>query len=164
MIRGKIQAKTMRRRDGRRECHPRNTRQGYASHGHAPLAKLKPRTRHTAAFLSALAMGLGQMYNRQWVKGILLLVLEISYLGVFHDLFNMGLWGIVTLGTKPFRDHSIQLLAEGIIALILIAFGLLCYALNVRDAYRVGAMRERGFVPGRLGDLPDGDDKGIRTC
>jgi arabinogalactan oligomer/maltooligosaccharide transport system permease protein len=105
------------------------------------------RTRHTAAFLSALAMGLGQMYNRQWVKGILLLVLEISYLGVFHDLFNMGLWGIVTLGTKPFRDHSIQLLAEGIIALILIAFGLLCYALNVRDAYRVGAMRERGLRP-----------------
>ena len=94
-------------------------------------------------------MGLGQMYNRQWIKGILLLVLEISYLGVFYDLFNMGLWGIVTLGTKPFRDHSIQLLAEGIIALILIAFGLLCYALNVRDGYRVGAMRERGIrLPG----------------
>lgn len=103
--------------------------------------------RHRAALLSALSMGLGQMYNRQWVKGILLFVLQLSYLGVFYDLFNMGLWGIVTLGTKPFRDHSIQLLAEGIIALILLAFGLFCYILCIRDAYRVGRMREQGLRP-----------------
>src|SRR5690606_41777875 len=103
--------------------------------------------RHRAALLSALSMGLGQMYNRQWVKGILLFVLQLSYLGVFYDLFNMGLWGIVTLGTKPFRAHSIQLLPEGITALILLASGLFGYILCSREAYRVGMMPEPRLRP-----------------
>lgn len=103
--------------------------------------------RHTAGLLSALSMGLGQLYNRQWYKGIFLLLLEFSYIGVFADLFNMGLWGIVTLGTVPFRDDSIQLLAKGIVALIVIAFGLFFYVLNIQDAVRVAKMRERGDRP-----------------
>jgi arabinogalactan oligomer/maltooligosaccharide transport system permease protein len=105
------------------------------------------RRRHTAALLSVFSMGLGQLANRQWIKGILFFVLQWSYVIVFMDIFNMGLWGIVTLGEKPFRDNSIMLMAEGLIAIFLILFGLLFYGLNIRDAYKVGALREEGIRP-----------------
>lgn len=103
--------------------------------------------RNTAALLSALSMGFGQMYNGQWIKGIFLLVLQLSYLFVFIDLFNLGLWGIVTLGEIPMLDHSIELMAQGIIAILVILFGLFFYGLNIRDAYKVGQMREEGIRP-----------------
>ena len=64
------------------------------------------------------------------------------YLVVFKDLFNMGLWGIVTLGVEVPRDNSIFLLAEGLVALIVIGFGLLFYYLNIRDAYKNGELRD----------------------
>ncbi|PTX65001.1 carbohydrate ABC transporter membrane protein 1 (CUT1 family) [Melghirimyces profundicolus] len=100
-----------------------------------------------AACLSVLSMGLGQLYNRQWAKGVFFLLIQFSYLGVFFDFLNIGLWGIVTLGTIPKLDHSILLLAQGIISLLIIALGLVFYFLNIRDAYKVGKIRERGEEP-----------------
>lgn len=97
--------------------------------------------------LSALSMGLRQMYNRQWVKGGLLLGLQIAYIVVFYPFFNIGLWGIATLGTIPQVDNSLDLMAEGIISILLILFGLGCYGFNIRDAYKVGKLRERGVKP-----------------
>ncbi|MFD1396990.1 ABC transporter permease subunit [Kroppenstedtia eburnea] len=106
--------------------------------------------RRRAAWLSVLVMGLGQMYNRQWWKGFSFLIAEIAFLIVSFDFLNIGLWGMVTLGTEPFLDHSILLLAQGIIAILLILFGLGFYALNIRDAWRVGGMRDRGEEPPTL--------------
>ena len=40
------------------------------------------------------------------------------------------------------RDKSIFLLAEGLVALIVIGFGLLFYYLNIRDAYKNGELRD----------------------
>lgn len=94
-----------------------------------------------AAFLS-LVPGLGQLYNRQWLKGALFLVLTIAFGFVFADLLNIGLWGIVTLGTEVPRDNSVFLLAQGILAVIVVAFGLAFYLFNIRDAYRVGKRRD----------------------
>ncbi|MBH8597438.1 MULTISPECIES: sugar ABC transporter permease [unclassified Thermoactinomyces] len=105
------------------------------------------RRSRVAAVLSALSMGLGQMYNRQWVKGGLLLGLQIAYIVVFYPFFNIGLWGIATLGTIPQVDNSLDLMAEGIISILLILFGLGCYGFNIRDAYKVGKLRERGVKP-----------------
>ena len=85
--------------------------------------KQKQRGRKAALF--SLIPGLGQFYNRQYAKGGLFLFFFGAYLLVFKDLFNMGLWGIVTLGTEVPRDNSIFLLAEGLIALIVIAFGII---------------------------------------
>ncbi|MEW5323383.1 ABC transporter permease subunit [Geobacillus thermoleovorans] len=100
--------------------------------------------RKIALFLSIIP-GLGQLYNRQWAKGILFLVFSVSFLIVFADLFNMGFWGIVTLGTEVQRDNSIFLLAEGIIAVIVAVFGLTFYYFNLRDAYKNGERRDRGI-------------------
>ena len=99
--------------------------------------------RKMATMLSIIP-GVGQMYNKQFVKGLIFLVLTGSFIVAFADLLNMGLWGIVTLGTEVPRDHSVFLLVEGILALIVIAFGLGIYAFNLYDAYQNGKKRDIG--------------------
>lgn len=94
------------------------------------------------ALLLSIIPGFGQFYHRQWLKGILFLLITASFFIAFKDLLNMGLWGIVTLGTEIPRDNSIFLLAEGLIALIVIFLGLIVYYLNLRDAYKTGVMRD----------------------
>ena len=94
------------------------------------------------AMLFSIIPGFGQLYNRQKIKGALFFFFFAMYLVVFKDLFNMGLWGIVTLGVEVPRDNSIFLLAEGLVALIVIGFGLLFYYLNIRDAYKNGELRD----------------------
>ncbi|PAF23203.1 sugar ABC transporter permease [Terribacillus saccharophilus] len=94
------------------------------------------------ALLLSIIPGFGQFYHRQWLKGLLFLLITVSFFVAFKDLLNMGLWGIVTLGTEIPRDNSIFLLAEGLIALIVIFLGLIVYYLNLRDAYKTGVMRD----------------------
>lgn len=97
-----------------------------------------------AALLSVIP-GFGQFYNRQKLKAGLFLFFFVMYIVVFKDLFNMGIWGLLTLGTEVPRDNSIFLLAEGLVALIVIAFGLFFYYLNIRDAYRNGELIDQGL-------------------
>ncbi|KUP09053.1 arabinogalactan ABC transporter permease [Bacillus coahuilensis m2-6] len=99
--------------------------------------------RKTALALS-LVPGLGQLYNKQFLKGGAFLVLTAAFFIVFLDTLNMGLWGLVTLGEKTPRDHSVFLLVEGILSVIIIMFGLLFYGLNLNDAYKNGEKRDRG--------------------
>ncbi|QKO14776.1 Maltose transport system permease protein MalF [Dickeya solani] len=44
------------------------------------------------------------------------------------------------------RDNSIFLLAEGIISLLIIAFGVLIYAVSINDAWRNGKRRDDGLA------------------
>ncbi|TCN26659.1 carbohydrate ABC transporter permease [Mesobacillus foraminis] len=94
------------------------------------------------ALLLSIIPGLGQFYNKQVVKGLLFLLVGAAFFAAFGDLLNMGLWGIVTLGTEVPRDNSIFLLAEGIIAVIVLVFGLGIYYANLRDAYLNGKLRD----------------------
>lgn len=95
----------------------------------------------TAAVLSLLPGG-GQFYNKQWLKGLLYLIATVSFAFAFGDLLNIGLWGIVTLGEQIPRDNSVFLLAEGILAIIILFFGVTLYWLNIRDAYKNGQRRD----------------------
>ncbi|WP_210610668.1 carbohydrate ABC transporter permease [Priestia flexa] len=89
--------------------------------------------------------GLGQLYNRQILKGMLFLLLTISFVVVFKDFLNIGLWGLVTLGEVLPRDHSIFLLVYGILSVILLVFALGFYVFNLRDAYKNGEKRDLGL-------------------
>jgi arabinogalactan oligomer / maltooligosaccharide transport system permease protein len=111
----------------------------------------KVQHRRTALLLSVIP-GLGQFYNRQWIKGLLFLLVSIAFLAGFSDLLNMGLWGIFTLGTEVPRDNSIFLLAEGIIAIIVLCFGLAIYSFNLRDAFQNGKMRDENRKISSLND------------
>jgi arabinogalactan oligomer/maltooligosaccharide transport system permease protein len=94
------------------------------------------------AALFSIIPGFGQLYNRQWAKGSIFIVLMIAFVMAFADIINMGIWGIVTLGTEVPRDNSVFLLAEGILALIVIVFGALIYYFNIKDAYSNGKQRD----------------------
>ncbi|WP_102261816.1 carbohydrate ABC transporter permease [Mesobacillus jeotgali] len=99
--------------------------------------------RRIATALSIIP-GLGQLYNKQYLKGIAFLVLTGAFFGVFSDLLNMGLWGLFTLGEQTPRDHSIFLMVEGILALIVLLFGIGFYLFNLNDAYKTGLKRDMG--------------------
>ncbi|MFC0471756.1 carbohydrate ABC transporter permease [Halalkalibacter kiskunsagensis] len=107
-------------------------------------------------------MGLGQIYNKQIVKGLSLLALQL-YLLIFWTVpFQWAMWGLTTLGeTTQTRsgfdivqgDHSIFLLIEGLLFLISFLLLLWFYYLNIRDAYKVAAKKEKGIKPNNVKEM-----------
>ncbi|MEH6938849.1 sugar ABC transporter permease [Bacillus sp. JJ664] len=128
------------------------------------------------AILSVFIWGLGQVVNKQFLKGlfffaiqVLVVVIEVAtghyskadlsegfYLRENGGFFIKGFWGLVTLGTQPRTmgitgltegDHSIVLLINGIIALIFISVLIGIYYWNIKDAYKVRrTLNETNFV------------------
>ncbi|WP_042201804.1 sugar ABC transporter permease [Paenibacillus camerounensis] len=116
------------------------------------------RHRTRAAILSTVFMGLGQIYNRQFIKGLIFLAVEA--LGLIYFINNLGraFWGIFTLGDSPSRlekvngiakmvtgDHSIFLMIESLITLLFFIIILFAWYINIRDAYKIGAARDAGL-------------------
>ncbi|MDF9841802.1 MULTISPECIES: sugar ABC transporter permease [unclassified Paenibacillus] len=116
------------------------------------------RHRTRAAILSTIFMGLGQIYNRQFIKGLIFLLIEA--LGLIYFINNLGraIWGITTLGDTPNRlekvngiakmvagDHSIFIMIESLITLLFFIIILFAWFINIRDAYKIGAARDAGL-------------------
>ncbi|OQY42872.1 MAG: sugar ABC transporter permease [Fusobacteriia bacterium 4572_74] len=102
--------------------------------------------------LSCLFMGLGQLYNKYFLKGIVLFIIELLYLIKMPRMIK-GIWGIITLGetsqtTKGFQviqgDHSIFLLIEGVVTIIMLFILLGLYIWNIKDAKRLGHEMDNG--------------------
>ncbi|BDG34741.1 carbohydrate ABC transporter permease [Saccharococcus caldoxylosilyticus] len=109
------------------------------------MSKQKMRHRPTVAIiLSILFAGLGQLYNRRYVKGILFIVIEAVFLITFYNFLNIGLWGLITLGEIPMVDHSIFLLIQGLVSVIIIAFAAVLYYFNIIDARKDALRLQRG--------------------
>lgn len=92
--------------------------------------------RKSLAIMLSIIPGMGQIYNRRYIKGTVFLLLALAYVMVFFDSLNMGYWGLFTLGEIPGVDDSRVLLSQGIIALILTSFALVFYIANFIDAKR----------------------------
>ncbi|WP_270659958.1 carbohydrate ABC transporter permease [Enterococcus thailandicus] len=94
--------------------------------------------------LFSLIPGFGQLANGQKAKGIaffsifLIFVIQMI-LGGFQSLV-----GLVTLGSIPIEDHSLFILIEGTLQLIITIIFFLFYGLNFYDARRVATMRKNG--------------------
>lgn len=88
-----------------------------------------------AAALSILP-GLGQLYNKRYIKAGVLFILFISFFDVFYNFLNIGFWGLFTLGEIPRVDDSRILLAQGIISLLVAGIAVLFYTVNIIDAYK----------------------------
>ena len=111
--------------------------------------------RDRATFLSILCMGLGQLYNRQYIKGLLFVLFEAF--SVIYLIRNLGfaLWGIVTLGETPRTganmngnwDHSIFIMIQSLITLLFVAVFIIIYIMNVREARAIGLERDKGKTP-----------------
>ena len=59
-----------------------------------------------------------------------------SALFLYFIAFKYWFWGLFTLGTVPKLDDSRVLLAQGIISILLVAFAIMLYVINILDAYR----------------------------
>lgn len=88
-----------------------------------------------AAALSILP-GLGQLYNKRYIKAGVLFILFISFFVVFYNFLNIGFWGLFTLGEIPRVDDSRVLLAQGIISLLVVSIAIIFYVVNIIDAYK----------------------------
>ncbi|MFC4557597.1 carbohydrate ABC transporter permease [Virgibacillus kekensis] len=102
--------------------------------------------------LSILFAGLGQLYNRRYIKGIAFLIIEIAFLITTLQSINFGLWGLRTLGTIPGTDHSIRLLVFGVLSLIAIVILMTLYIFNVIDAHKQARKIREGWKPLNLKD------------
>jgi arabinogalactan oligomer/maltooligosaccharide transport system permease protein len=97
-----------------------------------------------AAVLSAIFMGLGQIYNRQFIKGLIFIAVEAAALFYFITNLGRAFWGITTLGESPSRlekvkgiakmvpgDHSIVILIESLITLLFFVLFLIVWYMNI---------------------------------
>ncbi|SFL42654.1 carbohydrate ABC transporter membrane protein 1, CUT1 family (TC 3.A.1.1.-) [Gracilibacillus orientalis] len=102
---------------------------------------------NVATVLSIIFAGLGQLYNRRYLKGTIFILLELALLVPFLDSINFGLWGLRTLGTIPGTDHSIRLLVFGVLALIATVILIALYIFNVMDARNQAKKIRDGWTP-----------------
>ncbi|AHV96595.1 carbohydrate ABC transporter permease [Paenibacillus sabinae] len=114
--------------------------------------------RATATILSTIFMGLGQIYNRQFVKGIIFFLIESACVYYFIGNLGRALWGIATLGDTPNHlakvngitkmvpgDHSIYILIQSLITLFVLILFLIAWVMNIRDAFQTARKREAGI-------------------
>jgi len=114
--------------------------------------RIKQHNPNAAMILSILFAGLGQLYNRRFLKGFTFIVIEIAFLITSLESINFGLWGLRTLGTIPGTDHSIRLLVLGVLALIVTAIIITLYIFNVLDARKQAIKIRNGWKPLKLKD------------
>lgn len=112
------------------------------------MRDVQPKQNHNPKLAGILSIipGLGQLYNRQWIKGSLFLFITLAFFTVFYDLFNMGYWGLFTLGTWSGVDDSRVLIGQGVVAIFLTIFAIVLIVLNMKDARRVARKRQIGEV------------------
>lgn len=97
----------------------------------------------TALFLSIIP-GLGQFYNKQISKGILLLLLFLLEL---IEVFTFGLpaiTGLITLGSTPVQDHSLFMLIKGSMQIIVFAIMIIIHYLNYQDVKQTALKIKNG--------------------
>ncbi|SQC67497.1 Maltose transport system permease protein malF [Listeria fleischmannii subsp. fleischmannii] len=89
------------------------------------------------ATLLSIIPGLGQFYNKQNFKGIIFLLIFILFMIELGMFGIRALYNLITLGSVPGVDHSLFLLIEGTLQLIITLIFIGFYILNLYDANRV---------------------------
>ncbi|WP_047980608.1 carbohydrate ABC transporter permease [Ornithinibacillus contaminans] len=90
----------------------------------------------TATLLSIIP-GLGQLYNKQLFKGIVFLLIFALFIVEMIGYGGEALVGLITLGSTPGVDHSLFILIEGSLQLLVLLLFILFYAININDAKKV---------------------------
>lgn len=109
--------------------------------------------------LSFLVMGLGQMFFRQFAKGLMYMVLEAAFIYYMVVFGNYYLEGLVTLGSKeadPWTgtagDNSVTLMLMGLITVFIVLAFLALYVTNIRGVYKTYVNTLKGLKPQTLMD------------
>lgn len=104
---------------------------------------------------SACLMGLGQLMYRQWIKGILFLILQAAFVLFFVFYGAKAVAGFFTLGSVEANpwfgaegDNSVTMLIMGIFAFIIVALYFAVYWFNLKDVRNTQKLVEAGKEPG----------------
>ncbi|RED64882.1 sugar ABC transporter permease [Cohnella lupini] len=96
------------------------------------------------ALLLSLVPGLGQLYNRRWIKGFAFLIIGLSLIIALTLPVIHGVAGLIDLGDTPEKDDSRSLLVQGILSVIIGVIFLGLYAINLSDAFKDAKKRQQG--------------------
>lgn len=101
---------------------------------------------HNPALATVLSIvpGLGQLYNRRWIKGIVFLVIGLSLIAALSVPIANSIAGMITLGDNPETDDSRNLLVQGLLSSIIGIILLGLYVLNLLDARKDAKKRQAG--------------------
>ncbi len=105
------------------------------------------------SFLTLLVPGIGQLFNKQFVKGFFFLLsslfiyfIAIPYFLGYGNFQGDGIFGLITLAKGGMKiDRSIIFLIEGVIAIALMSIALLIYILSFKDVNTVERNKMRGI-------------------
>ncbi|MEG2014366.1 MAG: sugar ABC transporter permease [Clostridia bacterium] len=99
-------------------------------------------------------MGLGQLFNRQFAKGIMYILLEVMFIAYFILIGASNIFGLFTLGSvmaDPWHgiegDDSVTMMLLGILAVIAVILYIFIYVGNIKDAYNTQKHIEIGQKP-----------------
>ena len=111
-------------------------------------------------YASMCFMGVGQMINGQYVKGLLYMLAEILLVAYFALQGISDIVGFFTLGTVKADawlgiegDNSVIMLLMGIFAWIALGFLVYLYFSNIKDAKKYADMKAFKKIPGIKDDL-----------
>ena len=107
---------------------------------HHTLAKQKRK-----AGLLSIIPGLGQIANQQLSKGLLFLAITGLFAFELCVFGIQALTGLMTLGSVPGEDHSLFMLIEGTLQLIVTVIFLMFYIFNIHDSRKTAAMKAAGL-------------------
>ncbi|MGG4112525.1 maltodextrin ABC transporter permease MdxF [Bacillus subtilis] len=107
---------------------------------HHTLAKQKRK-----AGLLSIIPGLGQIANQQLSKGLLFLAITGLFAFELCVFGIQALTGLMTLGSVPGEDHSLFMLIEGTLQLIVTMIFLMFYIFNIHDSRKTAAMKAVGL-------------------
>lgn len=89
----------------------------------------------------SLIPGLGQLYNKQIFKALIFFAVLVIFI-IEMVVYGAGaMEGLITLGTTPREDHSLFLLIEGALQILVLIVFALIYFINIYDARRVAQLR-----------------------
>ena len=97
------------------------------------------------AGLLSIIPGLGQIANQQLSKGLLFLAITGLFAFELCVFGIQALTGLMTLGSVPGEDHSLFMLIEGTLQLIVTMIFLMFYIFNIHDSRKTAAMKAAGL-------------------
>lgn len=97
------------------------------------------------AGLLSIIPGLGQIANQQLSKGLLFLAITGLFAFELCVFGIQALTGLMTLGSVPGEDHSLFMLIEGTLQLIVTMIFLMFYIFNIHDSRKAAAMKAAGL-------------------
>ncbi len=107
------------------------------------------------SYLTILFPGVGQLLNKQFMKGILFLLssvfiylIAIPYFLGYGNFQGSGIFGLITLAKGGLKiDRSIIFLIEGVIAIALMSIALIIFFLSFKDVNTVEKNKMKGIRP-----------------